>query len=680
MSEYYFRTDTNRTHKITTIPFSINNLKFFCGSNDKEVQFTTVLQGSGNDGTSDSSINADNNPLSPYSYNSVQDSNINKRITVNDTQKKDVYYRTVFLVCKDTTKGISHNYSVTQNLSQYFEIVTNIQKANECKLLGNYNNAPTCTLCYDGNTTGGYTGGSELLKNADNTNNNYRVFAYHVYIKSSKTFIFRSSFHSTVRFPVGMPVLMYYRPNSLYLKTSAEKTLSFDSVGDTTTNNFVLYQYPLYDTSYKTFYEIDNNIGSAGHTVYTSIVSGRPLKYNNYTGSSSTGTDISCWFSPNEIDLCFEYARYGMYFVYNGTCYKPIIEGGIVTGYTTDYTRTSDIDEWVSFNHTVPEPESDKPSADKLDDIGLNLNANGNSFIHYYACTQENLEALLAWCNSQTQFNAIDWIIGVKQAPCNIPSISSCSPAEIYLKGIGTEVNAYSIGNQGSSSTTDIQSYAITRLHNNFLDYEPYTHIDLYVPYCGSVSLPPSLFMGRTLKTEMIYDIFSGECSCAIFADNTYYTSIGGVFMTQQAVSAEQMGSIHNAVVNGAMSIIGGGISTVAGAVAGNPLMAVGGAVSMVGGAVKSYQTINSISPEVRGNSGGRCNFYKPDSYILMITTPNNSTDSNFKKVNGLMCCKSCDLTRGMGMTVIDRPIINGDMTQTERQEIESYMKSGVIL
>lgn len=374
----------------------------------------------------------------------------------------------------------------------------------------------------------------------------------------------------------------------------------------------------------------------------------------------------------------------GIYFKYDGTLYLGYMDGsGQTTGtYLTanEFSKSAQYDKTTARNYTGHEPKAKEPNKDELDNIGLTLNANGNSFINYYACTSANLTALLAWCNTQTEFNGIDWIVGVKQAPCDIPTIASTTATTIHLKGVDTGVNGYSMGNQGSYSTTAINTYNISRYHNNFLDYEPYTHIDLYVPFCGSVSLPPALFMGRTLKTEMIYDIFSGECSCAIFADNTFYTSIGGVFMTQQAVTAEQMGSIHNAVVNGAMSIIGGGVSTVAGVATGNPLMSVGGAISMTGGAVKTYQTINSISPEVRGNSGGRCNFYKPDCYTLLITTPNNITDNDFKKYNGYISNKTLTLSQNMGYTVINNPVITGNMTQQERQEIESYMKSGIIL
>lgn len=366
----------------------------------------------------------------------------------------------------------------------------------------------------------------------------------------------------------------------------------------------------------------------------------------------------------------------------NGYTVQQFITGTDLQNYT-GYNKTG------SWNGAGFNPNKPLDKEDMFDDIPITMNANGQSFLKWYAMTGTALTNLLAWFGSEdipAGFNPMDRIVGVMQAPVSVPSISSCGSAVNISFGYhsGTLVECplaqgQPLLNQGSSSVLHLGGYTIPQ-GNSYLDYEPYTKIDLYIPYCGTVSLPPSVFRGASLKVEFIYDIFTGECSGLVYRNGTFYTSIGGNFTSMQAVSSENVGAIKQAVVNGCMSVIGGAVATIGGVATGNGLAVAGGALAMAGSAVKTTEQLNAISPEMRGNSGGRCNFYKPNCCVLYMTEPKPDDIETYSKHYGRPVEKTLTLSSGMGFTRCISPRINGTMTETERIEIERMLETGVIL
>ena len=408
-------------------------------------------------------------------------------------------------------------------------------------------------------------------------------------------------------------------------------------------------------------------------------------QYNN-TGQRET---LLIPYGFTTIDACLTHiAKLGFSFVYDNARYKPVASGGLITGYTSDLDEQSEWDNWTTID-TINRTPSSSDYIDLLDDIGFTLNANGSSFIRWYAVTSSQMTSLLSWLNTPTPlqgqeipagFNAMSHIIGCHQAPFSISNRCNTTSANIVIGGLDTEISASLLGNQGSNSTIDLGSVEIIRRHNNFLDYEPYTKIDLYIPYCGVVSLPPSVFMGRTLSVKLIFDIFSGECHGCVFTNNTFYTSISGNITSMLAVSSENVGAIKQAMVNGIMSIVGGGVATVTGVATGNIPTVVGGAVTMLGGTAKSIMEMNGISPEMRGSSGGRASFYKPSTPILYMSTPAFDIDDGYITENGLGVNKTVTLSAGEGFVVVPNPVIDINATATEKAMIENAFKTGVIL
>lgn len=338
----------------------------------------------------------------------------------------------------------------------------------------------------------------------------------------------------------------------------------------------------------------------------------------------------------------------------------------------------------MSFSHLPDINPAGKDQQDKYDQIGITLNGAGNSFCHWYGVTSSEMYSLLSAFYSAsvpTGLNPLDHIIGVIQAPFDISTYcSGTGGTAIKIGTWDTGVTGFMLGNQGSNSFVNMGSYAIPRYHSNFMDYAPYTTISLYVPYCGTIDLPPSLFVGHTVSVQLMYDIFAGDCTAMIMRDGSYYTSIAGNFTSTVAISAENMGAIKQAIVNGCMGVIGGAVTGIGGFASGNVAVGIGGTAGMIGSFAKSTEEINGIAPTMRGVAGGRSMFYKPNKPIIYINTPVNKITDGYINTHGLPVMETKTLSAGNGFTVVDNPVVTGNMTQAERTAIVNMFKNGVIL
>ena len=94
------------------------------------------------------------------------------------------------------------------------------------------------------------------------------------------------------------------------------------------------------------------------------------------------------------------------------------------------------------------------------------------------------------------------------------------SPDPITLKG-------YLIGNN-MQVLLDAGSLRIQPYFNDFRDYEPYTTLELFIPYHGSIALLNSEVLGYTLSVKIAVDLLTGSSTAFIFRDNLIIDQING--------------------------------------------------------------------------------------------------------------------------------------------------------
>lgn len=335
----------------------------------------------------------------------------------------------------------------------------------------------------------------------------------------------------------------------------------------------------------------------------------------------------------------------------------------------------SDLPEW-------------KPSGggdeDELDDSGITLNANGNSFIRWFAVTGQNLLSLIESFDSESVpagFVPLDHIVGVYQAPFNIPDFSNCGSLEnIFVGKYDTNVQGMPLLNQGSYSTTGvIVSKYIEPTHNNFLDYEPYTSLSLYLPFCGSCNLDANLFVGKTVNVNYFFDIFSGDVIANVYANGTLYKTLSGNFTISQPITSQNVGLQKDTVIKGAVGVATNMLGTAGFAMSGNISGALSGAVGATISSISTYTHLNGISPVSTKGGGGRSIFYTCKDIILYKSTAIEN-HGEYKKYRGKVCNYDSKLSECHGYTVVDNPHIEIKCTNTEKDEITKLLEQGVIL
>lgn len=280
--------------------------------------------------------------------------------------------------------------------------------------------------------------------------------------------------------------------------------------------------------------------------------SGQPNSYhiNTYNDTEievtpdAENTDIKIFasFSSNpyywtvRYKMSLEYwmfiaACYGLYFDCNGTNYKPIISQGVVTGYTTDMSVQSDIDNWTDITgHNIsPTPPPPVPPGPGYDDdpwsgasfSGVGVGGAG-AFAKCYYMTSTELANLRSWMNSNNVpegFDPMQQIIGLSQVPVSLSgddntTVQFVNSSAIYDPGV-TRVVDSGVNTQISMGTPikyALGSVDITRRMQErgepYLDYD--CQIELYLPLIGMFSLDTQAVMGRTITAEAVLDPISG--------------------------------------------------------------------------------------------------------------------------------------------------------------------------
>lgn len=426
-------------------------------------------------------------------------------------------------------------------------------------------------------------------------------------------------------------------------------------------------------------------------TPYTINVNGKTFGIMITYGASNYQPRGKLWFNNNInenttpfgennqfIDIT---AYYGMYMrsaiKNNGeyVWYKPIITGGMVTGYTTDMNAKSDIDEWeILDNHNIPIIPPSSGTGDDIDEIGINdfPISDIGGLARYYAIDRFQLDELQAdFKNSTTgiPLDAGQFVIGLYQLPIDIPSFCTTSQEKIVLGKLETKA----VGKKllTVNRRVHLGEYFISaNCGNNFLDYAPYTEIKLYIPYCGMVELPPNLFINSTVSVDMIIDIISGSCKGMIMCNNTFYTSISGSLMCSLPLSLEQCATKSLSIINSANSIMSGIIF-------GNKNYSALNTVTTLGEAMIEN---NNIAPShISGNMDSVVNFYEPQYCILFMTYPEVNM-GDISKTHGKVCNYQDTLNNCHGYTVVNNPHLEIKCTNTEKDEITKLLEQGVIL
>lgn len=308
------------------------------------------------------------------------------------------------------------------------------------------------------------------------------------------------------------------------------------------------------------------------------------------------------------------------------------------------------------------------------------LAATDTKFISLYNPSLTELNNLASWMWSplcviedlrKLWNNPMQGILGLSIVP--VQPTRAAAPSTIYLGNLESNTTAYKITSQYVSVPMGFVS--IEEYFGSYLDYAPYTKIEIYLPYIGTRELNTDDVMGKDVYCYYHVDVMSGACVAQLMCGNAVLYQFAG----NCAASIPITGNDWTNVINGVMSVA---IST-AMVATGNAVGGAASAAAAVSAVGSVAQNIASMKPTVMksGSLAGGSGFLGIQKPYLIITRPNAAVPDGQNTYTGYPAWITMSLSELSGLTYVAECHLEGIPCTTEEQkEIETILKNGVIL
>lgn len=265
----------------------------------------------------------------------------------------------------------------------------------------------------------------------------------------------------------------------------------------------------------------------------------------------------------------------------------------------------------------------------------------------------------------------MDAILNLSFVPVK-PAITGSKDVSVGFVPTGVTMNT--VGEQYVQF--DCGSIDVKEQWGSCLDYSPFTKISIYLPYIGEKALDIDDVMNNTIHVYYNIDLLSGSCVAQLYFTNA--TQPGRVLYTFAGMCATAI-PVHGRDFS---QLVTAGINLVtAGATAAITGGTAASAVSSL--LINSASNISSAKPAIQKSSAiaassGLLDIQKP---YLIFSYPKQSLPVNYKTYQGYPSNITATLSTLTGYTVVEQIHIEGTTaTQTEKEQIESLLKEGVII
>lgn len=225
-------------------------------------------------------------------------------------------------------------------------------------------------------------------------------------------------------------------------------------------------------------------------------------------------------------------------------------------------------------------------------------------------------------------------------------------------------------------------SINIEKLWDSYLDFSPYTKIEIYLPYLGLHSLDIDEIMcparmngtlqsglGSVLSLKYRLDILTGVIVSKIMINN----EIRYQFEGKVGATIPLTGTTYASMVQGIITAGAGLVSTIA----------TGGLAAPLSAAAAVTGTVNASKPNIEriGNISGDASMLATDIPYIVITRPNKPMLEAQQDYTGFPSYKAGLLSGFSGYTVVQEAHVEGiSCTEEERNIILNTLKNGVII
>ncbi len=188
-----------------------------------------------------------------------------------------------------------------------------------------------------------------------------------------------------------------------------------------------------------------------------------------------------------------------------------------------------------------------RPTLEQVHDLGEYLWTHLSDFI-------ENLQKLFT--------NPMSYIVAFHIVPC-IPSVF-----DERAVNIGNFITSITMPPCVSQwYTYDFGNITIAPYSGTYLDYSPYTKIQLFLPFIGTVTLNTDEVMGTNVGVKYRIDLLSGHFAALISVNNSYIYQYTGECSIPIPLSGSDWSRVYSAAVSAVGTAITGGVSALSGGV-----------------------------------------------------------------------------------------------------------------
>lgn len=256
--------------------------------------------------------------------------------------------------------------------------------------------------------------------------------------------------------------------------------------------------------------------------------------------------------------------------------------------------------------------------------------------------------------------NPIDIIMGLYMYPFSIPATQSK-----YVRAGNVITNIVMKIPNKQVIEIDCGSLTVPSFYGAYLDFEPFSKCEVYLPYCGTFNLSMDDISGKEINIRYRVDLLTGLCVAYIIIDNTVKYNFTGSCAINIPISSRSFENLYNSIIGLVGSMFGGGNFSAP-------------SIGSVSGVVTSGKNQITHGGIASGNAG-YLGVQKP---YLILNVPRVAIPKGLNKYTGYPIYGTYKLGDLEGYTEVEEIHLENieSATKEEVDRIISLLKGGVIL
>ena len=264
--------------------------------------------------------------------------------------------------------------------------------------------------------------------------------------------------------------------------------------------------------------------------------------------------------------------------------------------------------------------------------------------------------------------NLIENVVSLRWFPVPLQALGEIGTTEgiklgyTTLETAGTTIS--SVANIMIGGTFDIKP-----VYKSYMDYAPYTEIQVFLPFYGMLDLDVNLYMNHTLEIQYTVDIASGLITYYILRDLTIVQQVQAKCGIDIPITLSSMIDVASQISN---NVVSKSVSLASATASGSP-------IGMVGAVLGS-----TASPKMHYLSGVGDNgaLYGNRRVTLFIKHPQYNRPANYASTVGYPSYGKFKLSSLSGFTVVENPRLSmtDKMSLSEYEEIIEFLQGGIYI